>query len=722
MKRFPRAFARIFFVTWALVLLESIFQGLSHYSFASIYSYLHPLIIFGGLAFGNVIGLVVFPNWSSERRLFVAMIATAVSWIGVATYDVGTPIWLILPFLAFGVVFVDYFSKDRLRDLIIASGAVGVTFFLTLPITGSITYETGLFIALVCMALAGIVSSDDFKTSARWVSAILVVFIFWSSGSLTIPSILAKLLPQFRRATPIEEPYIKSFFRTDLVRLASRDRYALVMNGARYGVLPKEEYKEEGFNSDEEVKFVHVTHEIPYLFGRKPESVLVIGSAEGKNILMALANGAKSITAVDINPAVFHFLKDRRPDLGGRLYTNPKVESVRAEGRYYLETTDRRFDLITLQGVQTGTTATGVSTALLESFLFTEEALLRLWDRITENGYIFFDEYQTWDGIRENSDSLLTRLASSALNKLPIYDPSRQIIFFTYLQSIHNPKSVGGVRRVREGLLIFKRPVEDLEAAKARVRSKYNEVQFRDVRNLDYKPVLDDRPFFVQEKGLAMDAVYSMTFFSILSAIAVVLIRRREKKLNDPARPWVNAGLFCLGASYILLVMAMVGPLTLVAGEPFLLSALMYFILYFVALLGGLWALQRGLNAVLKTLLPCTLLLLIAWFGLQFFKPDLIASSSFLLRVLAVMVVFGAVAFGFEVPYVVALKSVEGTERGAAYTYENLGTLVGGILSLITQVGFGFSGTFIVGLLFLVCAGLLFVYVEKGILKGRLSG
>lgn len=722
MRNFPRAFARIFFVTWALILLESIFQGLSHYSFASIYSYLHPLIIFGGLAFGNVIGLIVFPNWSSERKLFAALIATAISWIGIATYDFGTPVWLILPFLAFGVVFVDYFSKDSLRDLIVASGAVGVTFFLSLPIIGSLTYETGLLIVIICMALAGALSAESLKASTRWFSAVLVVFIFWSAGSLNIPSILSKLLPQFRNAIPIEEPYIKSFFRTDLVRLSSRDRHALVMNGARYGVLPKEEFSDDGFNPDDEVKYVHVTHEIPYHFGRRPESVLVIGSAEGKNILLALANGAKSITAVDINPAVFHFLKDKRPDLAGRLYTNPRVESVRAEGRYFLETTNQRFDLITLQGVQTGTTATGVSTALLESFLFTEEALLRLWDRITEDGYIFFDEYKTWDGIRESSDSLLTRLASSAINKLPILEPSRQIIFFTYLQSIHNPKSVGGARRVREGLLIFKKPVENLEAAKDRVRSKYSEVNFQEVRTLEYKPVLDDRPFFVQEKGLAMDALYSIIFFTVLSVIAIVLIQRRESKINDSVRRWVNAGLFFLGASYILLVMAMVGPLTLVAGEPFLLSSLMYFILYFVALLGGLWALKRGSNAILRTLLPCTLLLLIAWFGLQFFKPDLIASPSFALRILAIFVVFGAVALGFEVPYVVALKSVEGSERGASYTYENLGTLVGGIGALITQVWFGFSGTFVIGLILLICAGVIFALTDRGLLKGKLSG
>src|SRR6185436_6414190 len=77
-------------------------------------------------------------------------------------------------------------------------------------------------------------------------------------------------------------------------------------------------------------------------FGLTPaREVLVIGPGGGADVLVALAAGARKVTAVELNPLMLGFVRHYGP-AAGNLYDHPQVEAVLSEGRNYLSRTDRR--------------------------------------------------------------------------------------------------------------------------------------------------------------------------------------------------------------------------------------------------------------------------------------------------------------------------------------------------------------------------------------------
>jgi hypothetical protein len=102
-----------------------------------------------------------------------------------------------------------------------------------------------------------------------------------------------------------------------------------------------------------------------------PGDVLIIGAGSGNDVSVALARGAKSVDAVEIDE---HLL-----DVGGnhpdRPYDDPRVDTHVADGRAFLEATDHRWETILLALPDSLTLLEGQSSVRLESYLFTVEAV-----------------------------------------------------------------------------------------------------------------------------------------------------------------------------------------------------------------------------------------------------------------------------------------------------------------------------------------------------------
>jgi spermidine synthase len=69
------------------------------------------------------------------------------------------------------------------------------------------------------------------------------------------------------------------------------------------------------------------------------DEVLVIGAGTGNDVAVALANGARHVDAVEIDPALQRLGRDRHAD---RPYLDPRVTAHINDGRAFLEQTDRR--------------------------------------------------------------------------------------------------------------------------------------------------------------------------------------------------------------------------------------------------------------------------------------------------------------------------------------------------------------------------------------------
>jgi len=123
------------------------------------------------------------------------------------------------------------------------------------------------------------------------------------------------------------------------------------------------------------------------------DDVLIVGAGNGTDVAIALAQGAKHVDAVEIDPRLYEIGKESHPD---RPYQDPRVSVHIDDGRAFLERTRTRYDLILFALPDSLTLVSGQSSLRLESFLFTKQALAAARARLKPGGafsmYNFYRE------------------------------------------------------------------------------------------------------------------------------------------------------------------------------------------------------------------------------------------------------------------------------------------------------------------------------------------
>jgi spermidine synthase len=102
------------------------------------------------------------------------------------------------------------------------------------------------------------------------------------------------------------------------------------------------------------------------------DDVLIVGAGSGSDVAIALAQGAKHIDAVEIDPRLYQLGQQLHPD---KPYQDPRVSVHINDGRAFLEQTDGQYDLILFALPDSLTLVQGQSSLRLESYLFTREAM-----------------------------------------------------------------------------------------------------------------------------------------------------------------------------------------------------------------------------------------------------------------------------------------------------------------------------------------------------------
>jgi hypothetical protein len=147
--------------------------------------------------------------------------------------------------------------------------------------------------------------------------------------------------------------------------------------------------------------------------GNTFQHALILGAGSGSDTSTALANGVKSITAVEIDPTIQQLGARFNPD---QPYSNPRVKAVINDGRAFLQTDTGKYDLI-IFALPDSLTLTSSNTSLrLESFLLTEESIQAARSHLTSNGLIVFYNYYREDWLVQK----LANMAGHAFNQQPL--------------------------------------------------------------------------------------------------------------------------------------------------------------------------------------------------------------------------------------------------------------------------------------------------------------
>ncbi|MFY9344772.1 MAG: hypothetical protein WAT39_19930, partial [Planctomycetota bacterium] len=169
--------------------------------------------------------------------------------------------------------------------------------------------------------------------------------------------------------------------------------------------------------------------------GRKDQRAMVIGVGGGVDVMVALANGAQHVTAVELNTAMVEMVTERYAGYLGRLFNadSPlasRITLVNSEGRAWLRSHDDRYDVIQMSGVDSYTALSTGAYTLAESYLYTTGAVADFWAHLNADGIVCWSRFIEKAPRRSRETLRLANIATSALRELGVADPSSHVCVF----------------------------------------------------------------------------------------------------------------------------------------------------------------------------------------------------------------------------------------------------------------------------------------------------
>jgi hypothetical protein len=214
------------------------------------------------------------------------------------------------------------------------------------------------------------------------------------------------------------------------------------------------------FNGDlrtvEHLKY-DVTNIAYYL---RPETdALVIGAGGGRDVLSALAFGARSVTAVEINKDILATVNGRFGDFTGHLDRHPGVQFVNDEARSFVARSADRYGTIQISLIDTWAATAAGAFVLGENSLYTVEAWTTFLRHLSDDGLLTVSRWY----FRERPAEMYrtTSIAVEALTALGVTDPRRHIAIVRNMRPANAwpPDTPDGVGTI----LVSRRPFSEGE-------------------------------------------------------------------------------------------------------------------------------------------------------------------------------------------------------------------------------------------------------------------
>jgi spermidine synthase len=240
---------------------------------------------------------------------------------------------------------------------------------------------------------------------------------------------------------------------------------------------------------------------------KAPEHVAVVGVGGGRDVLSALYFGAKRITGIELNPAIFEVLTDKFADFSGHLDREPGVSLVNAEARSYINHSPDRYDLIQISLIDTWAATAAGGLTLTENRLYTVQAWEDFYRALEPGGML---SVSRWYSATQHTGEFyrLIAIAAAALEARGVAprELARHVIAVTsggVVTVISRPDAFTDAewqearsRLAAEGFHIMLGPDIAFDATTSTILSDRADMAFFASLPQDVTPSTDDRPFF----------------------------------------------------------------------------------------------------------------------------------------------------------------------------------------------------------------------------------
>ena len=449
---------------------------------------------------------------------------------------------------------------------------------------------------------------------------------------------------------------------------------------------------------------------------KNSSSALIIGSGGGIDVVRADLSGIKNITAVEINPITIKFT-EKLISPAENIYHKDNVKLIISEARSFIENSNTDYDLIYIPSSKKYGGSGIVSYALLENYLYTENAFETYINHLSANGMLAIVDIKWF--IQNYVETGILALAN-----LGIDNPAKHIFllegkFFS--------------------VVIFQKH-EFSEADKENLILSSSSLgfapKFLNNAQISYYlensvPVTDNHPYFwnsytlesiikpdkikykeyltfKNEQFLKLEHLFIL-FFSILAIyLAAIFIPPAVRKIKLRNVPNLIIYFSGIGIGFITLELALIQKFTLFLEHPiFSISLVLSSILFF----GGFGSfftknisaknLTRAIR-IFTLMLVVFLLLFIASYNYIF---EAFSGFSIIIRGLIAITLLSLPSFFLGVFMPLGLKITEQVSKDLIqwmWSIDAIATVMGGVMSTIIALFFGFKAAMISGLFFYV--------------------
>ena len=380
--------------------------------------------------------------------------------------------------------------------------------------------------------------------------------------------------------------------------------------------------------------------------GNPLEDVLVVGAGTGTDVALALSKGAQHVDAVEIDPRIQQIGIERNPD---QPYADPRVDVHINDGRAFLSSTNKKYDLILFALPDSLTLVSGASQLRLESYLFTRQSIEAARDHLKDDGVFAMYNYyrEPW---------LVNRLAGT-LEEVFGHPPCLDT--FTAVQSL-------------AAITIGKSP----ENAVCAPDTTWDRVAIAQGGEAIPPPSVDDRPFlYLKDRTIPPLYLIVVALIIAVSAVGIRIFGGRFSAMRG------YGDLFFMGMAFLLLETRSVTTFALLFGTTWLVNALV-FAGVLLAVLAAIETTSRVKRDIPR---PLIITGLFASLAVAFLVPNAaLLGLPVPLRLLTAVVLAFAPIFFANLLFTSRFKNAK--DPTAAFAANLFGAMIGGCLEYLSLV------------------------------------
>lgn len=488
--------------------------------------------------------------------------------------------------------------------------------------------------------------------------------------------------------------------------------------------------------------------------------VLVIGSAGGQEIKAALTYGAGHVDAIELVGKVVELGKTTYNDYIGGIMNHPNVDARKGEGRSFLRSSDKKYDIIQINSNHTSSSIAAGSGSMQSAYLQTVDAYKEFFSHLNDDGILHINHHvyprmvataaQAWKemGRGDFRQHVLVFEASGHHDNLP-----------TFLTRMR-PWTAQEIADIRQYLSDFNFVVNPLQPQDSFLTDDFFTGSFPTelAAKVPYRilPPTDNKPFFnslrknfdtlptedanvfvnssvsgllnsQKSTGLPTDVIHLIITAgaAILFAFVFTFVPLLFSKAGKIK--WQGKGSFityfsCLGLGFIVFELVFIQIFMKLIGYPLYTYTTVVFTFLFAAGVGSFASEKMALIEKRRPWVPfagivlSTLLLIVSqqWLFDQFLQ------FGTTVRILLSIVMIFPLAFFLGMPFPLGVLAIQNKPQGTiawAWAFNGLFTVAGGIFCAIFAVYFGFAATMMVAVLAYVVAYLAYRNLFKAYLQ-----